>query len=403
MLRAALLSCALALSMVAASAAGPAAPVEVRALWVVRTSLVSRASIAEMVTAAKTAGFNALVVQVRGRGDAYYRSRLEPRAQALAGQPEAFDPLATAIELGHAAGLRVHAWVNINLVADPADVPVSRRHVIFRHPEWLMVPAELARASANPRDRNFINRLLAWTRAQSATVEGLYTSPLADDNVSYVTEIVADLAARYAVDGVHFDYARFPGPGFDYSRDAVKAFRKVLLPTVSRKMRTSVDAAARTNPLAWPEHFPEAWRDFRRHRLTYLVRRLRIAVRERRPAAVVSAAVVPDPDVATATRFQDWPAWLAQDLLDVVCPMIYTTDRATFRTQVERARLLARGHGLWAGVGAYRLDLPQTVQHIGLARAAGADGVIVFSYDAATSGPRGPETLVRLGQQAFGQ
>src|SRR5881409_2358076 len=53
---------------------------EVRALWVVRTTLTSTEKIRRMVESAKAAGFNTIIVQVRGRGDAYYRSRWEPRA-----------------------------------------------------------------------------------------------------------------------------------------------------------------------------------------------------------------------------------------------------------------------------------------------------------------------------------
>src|SRR5688572_13873691 len=48
---------------------------EVRALWVVRTTLTSPEKIRAMVEAAKNNGFNTLIVQVRGRGDAYYRSK----------------------------------------------------------------------------------------------------------------------------------------------------------------------------------------------------------------------------------------------------------------------------------------------------------------------------------------
>ena len=40
-------------------------------------ALVAR-QIEQMVRAAQTGGFNTLIVQVRGRGDAYYDSALEP-------------------------------------------------------------------------------------------------------------------------------------------------------------------------------------------------------------------------------------------------------------------------------------------------------------------------------------
>src|SRR5205814_2831063 len=91
---------------------------EVRALWVVRTSLTSAESITELVRRAKEADFTDLIVQVRGRGDAYYTSRWEPRAAELAGTGKDFDPLALVIEQAHAAGIRVHAWINTFLIAD---------------------------------------------------------------------------------------------------------------------------------------------------------------------------------------------------------------------------------------------------------------------------------------------
>ena len=52
-------------------------------MWVQRASLTSPASVLSVVETAKASGFNTLIVQVRGRGDAYYASRHEPRAPAL--------------------------------------------------------------------------------------------------------------------------------------------------------------------------------------------------------------------------------------------------------------------------------------------------------------------------------
>src|SRR4051812_20359394 len=98
-------------------AAATDAAVETRALWVLRSSLATPASIAALVRTAKGQGFNTLLVQVRGRGDAYYAGGLEPRAAELARQPAAFDPLATLLADAHGANIRVHAWVSVNLVS----------------------------------------------------------------------------------------------------------------------------------------------------------------------------------------------------------------------------------------------------------------------------------------------
>ena len=94
-------------------------------MWVLRTSLTSPASIAALVRSARENGFNTLFVQVRGRGDAYYRGGLEPLAPELARQPATFDPLATVIEAAHAQSIRVHAWVNLNLVSSAVALPAA--------------------------------------------------------------------------------------------------------------------------------------------------------------------------------------------------------------------------------------------------------------------------------------
>ncbi len=49
----------------------------------VRTTLTDPDSIRAMVERAHDAGFNTLLVQVRGRGDAYYESRWEPKPQSV--------------------------------------------------------------------------------------------------------------------------------------------------------------------------------------------------------------------------------------------------------------------------------------------------------------------------------
>mgnify|MGYP003411276806 CR=1 FL=1 len=47
---------------------------EMRAMWVPRSALTSPGSISLLVRSAQASGFNALFVQVRGRGEALYRS-----------------------------------------------------------------------------------------------------------------------------------------------------------------------------------------------------------------------------------------------------------------------------------------------------------------------------------------
>ena len=393
----------LALLLLATSTLHAAAPGQTRALWVTRTTLTSPEAIREMVSAAQAGGFNTLLVQVRGRGDAYYSGGIEPRAPELAGKP-AFDPLATVLEHGHAAGLTVHAWVAVNLVSSSVTLPASRDHVIYRAPEWLMVPRELAAEmkKINLRSPAYVGRLARWTRAHSSIVEGLYTSPLHPAAQDHTAAVIGEIAANYAVDGVHLDYVRFPNDDFDYSPAAMDQFKAAILPVLTDREKREAAARAALDPAAYPNLFPDRWSDFRRSRLTSLVIKIRTAVKRVRPNAVFSAAVVPDAQLAFDSRLQDWRGWIDQSLLDVVCPMAYTTDAAIFQKQIAAARAYAGSRPVWAGIGAYQMPPAQTVTHIAAARRLGVDGVILFSYDALTAPPNDAGSVSELGRAAFG-
>jgi uncharacterized lipoprotein YddW (UPF0748 family) len=336
-----------------------------------------------MIGRVARAGFDTVFLQVRGRGEAFYQSRLEPRAADLASQPDDFDPLALALALGREAGLSVHAWVNVNLVASAASLPRSPDHVVSRHPEWLMVPEPLAAelSDVDPAESRYLDAIARWSRRESESVEGLYLSPILEAAQAYTVGVVREIVERYPVDGVHFDYVRYPGPAFDYSPAALAEFRASRLPFASAAERDGLDEAARRQPAAWARRLPESFEAFRRERLDALVARLAVAAREVRPDVLVSAAVVPDADEAAARKLQDWAGWARDGRLDAVCPMAYTPDTAAFAAQVAAVRDLLPDVAIWTGVGAYRLTAAQTAARVRLARQSGADGVVVFSYD----------------------
>ncbi|MBP1634474.1 MAG: hypothetical protein H6Q10_1048 [Acidobacteria bacterium] len=405
---AALLAVCLVVVLAAGGRAAPRAavtPAEVRALWVARTSLTSPKAVEEMVSSARGAGFNTLLVQVRGRGDAYFSDGMEPRAASLAGQPESFDPLATTLKLAHEQGLRVHAWVNVNLVASAVDLPDSRAHIVYRHPEWLMVPREIAHDMAllNPRSLLYLDKLARWVRSQRDEIEGLYLSPIPEGAANRTAQVLADLVARYPVDGLHLDYIRFPNASFDYSREALEAFKATLVEKLEGAGRARRERALGVEPVAWADAHPAEWQQFRAARLTALVSRVRDSLRLRRPNALLSAAVYPDADRAAADRLQDWSGWIDRRLLDVVCPMAYATDPGGFTEQVTAARRTARDFPVWAGIGAYRLSTGQTVENIRIARRLGAAGFVLFSYDSLPTSPQGPGYLSQVSRAVFGR
>jgi len=365
----------------------PAPREETRALWVERSALLSPASITAMVNAAKGGGFNTIFVQVRALGEAFYDSAIDPRATSLDAQPASFDPLAAALEAGHRAGLRVHAWINVNFVASAATLPRSRGHVVFRHPEWLMVPNALAvpLRAVDPQSPEYVAALARWTRGLSTTIEGLYLSPVSDEAQDYTTRVVSEIATKYAVDGIHLDYLRYPTDAFDYSRATLAAFRAKHAAALPSNERQRLDARTAAEPAAWTTFLPEGWTSYRRDRLTTLATKLVSSVRRARPQALVSVAVGKSADEAATYRFQDWRSWGAAETFDALCPMIYTEDAQEFADLLAKARPAAGPTPLWVGVGAYKLPVAGTGDRLRLVRRAGAAGFVLFSYDNLTN------------------
>jgi uncharacterized lipoprotein YddW (UPF0748 family) len=406
----ALAALALGLGLVAPGAApGPAAPTiaaapaaaatETRALWVLRGSLTSPDKIDRLVKSAARSGFNTLLLQIRGRGDAFYASTLEPRSALLA---PAFDPLAYAVDAARASGLRVHVWFNTNLIASPQMMPTERTHIVHAHPEWLMVPRPLAAelGRLGPRHRRYVPKLVEWTKRNNAGVEGLYASPVTPEAAQHVERVVTDIVTRYAVSGVHLDYIRYPSNLFDHSPAALDAFRDSMLRELSTADRRRLDDRLLRDPLAYADAFPERWSSFRRLRLADLVARIRGAVQRARPGTLLTAAVIPDAREAFDHKLQDWPNWAQRGLIDAFCPMAYTTSLPVFNRQVAAARQAAAPRQVWAGIGAYRLTSAQTIDHISAARQAGAAGVVLFSYDSLVESTS-RDVLGDIGRVAF--
>ena len=111
----ALLLCLVAVLVTHHSVGAAGVTDEVRALWVRQTSLETEESIRKMVASASTSGFNTLFVQIG----------TETTAAA-----QTFDAVAETINQAHAAGLRVHAWLDIARVAPSGELPFARDHVI---------------------------------------------------------------------------------------------------------------------------------------------------------------------------------------------------------------------------------------------------------------------------------
>lgn len=381
----------------------PPAAGEMRGLWVTRSWMTTPAQVSQVVGDAERHGFTAIFVQVRGRGDAFYRGGPDPRATLLARQPSTFDPLAELVERARAAGVQVHAWLNVNLVAGATAMPVAPQHVTVQHPEWVMVPRQLADTvlRLSPRDPRYLSTIAAWSARHSATIEGVFSSPIAEGAQARLEATVDHLTAAYPLDGLHLDYIRYPSPDFDVSRSALDSFRAALVPELTPKELAALDARAASAPLTLVDEFGSRWSSFRRARLTRLVTRLGTAARANRPGLRLTAAVWPEARQARDYKLQDWAGWLRDGLIDAACPMMYTSSGASFEQQL-RTLAANQGTGVWPGIGAYKISADESARRIDLARAMGFTGVLLYSYDSMTGGQgRSSAYLATLQRRAF--
>jgi uncharacterized lipoprotein YddW (UPF0748 family) len=293
-----------------------------KALWVVRDKITTKSAIDDLMADATTRGIHDVVVQVRGRGDAYYASKLEPRALTL--REDGFDPLAHLVRAGAAVGVRVHAWGNVFFVWSSAEgaLPNSNEHLVRRHPDWLLRPGGV----------KYLDPV------GGSDWEGIYIDPKNERAREHTLTVFTDIVSRYRVEGFHYDYVRYPQVTYADSPD---------------------DHAA----------------------VTALVSEGAERLRKARPGIVISAAVFPDPDVARERVLQRWPEWAEAGLVDLLCPMAYRRDTAEVARLLTKARAAAPKTRMWGGLMAYPGERELVREQVRAAEHAGCEGAILFAYD----------------------
>ncbi len=342
---------------------------EFRGLWVVRTSMKSQASIEQVIERAYESNFNALLVQVNGRGEAYYESEIVPKMPDI---PEGFDPLAFCIRRAHAVGIEVHAWINAFTVGQLGCGEYQDKHVLTQHPEWSLV------------DHNQVSTLDYTAEMGRDELVSVMLDPAIEGVKEYVRNVFMEVAANYDVDGVHFDYIRYPGRKYGYSDEARDEFRKLTgydpLDLV-KKPETLRGEIVDGEDLF--ENLSAKWDEFRREQVTEVVRRVWKDIKRTKPDVAVSCAVFPDVDDSYNRRMQDWRGWIQEGIVDFVVPMAYTQNTQRFTGHIQKAVEMPPGRKALAGVGVYLMleDPAGCIEKIEAARDLEAPGVVLFSYD----------------------
>ena len=260
----------------------------------------------------KEANFNTVLFQTRTRGDVLFRSDIEPMNSILTGttgKDPGYDPLAFAIEECHKRGMECHAWmVTIPLGSKKHQQSLGKLSLTKKKPA-ICVPY---------RTEYFLN-------------------PGHPETKQYLFSLVKEVVTKYDVDGVHFDYLRYPEHARKFADQAT--FKKY------GKGRTL-----------------EQWR---KDNLTEILRYLYTEVKKIKPWVKVSTSPIGkyrDTSRYSSKGFnaydivhQDVQGWLAEGIQDQIYPMMYFRENAFFPFLLDWQEQ-SNGRHVIPGLGTYFLD-----------------------------------------------
>jgi len=309
---------------------------EFRAMWEHHATGPFPGNWAAAVSALVTNGFSAVFPNMLWGGLAHYNSAFLPRSAEYTNYG---DQIAACVSAAHARGLEVHVWkVNWNLSGAP---------------------------------QSFITNLRAANRTQvSANGEAIdWLCPSHPDNFALETNSMLEVVRNYDLDGIHFDYIRYPDSDYCYCTGCSARFQSQTGQAVTNWPADVLAAGALRN----------AFLDWRRAQITRLVAAVYAGVKALKPGVKVSAAVFPDAASALDGVGQDWRLWITNGILDFVCPMDYTTTLHGFTNLVAQQVAYAGGRvPVYPGIGAYVLETDAALAQLQETRAANTQGFILF-------------------------
>ena len=296
-------------------------------------------------------GFTAILPNMLWGGVAYYDSKVLPVAPdvagRIAGNPQG-DQIAKCAAACRKHGVACHVWkVNYNM-------------------GWRV-----------PKD--FAERMKAEGRTQvlfDGKPEDRWLCPSHPDNQKLEIDSMVEVATKYDVDGIHFDYIRYPGPDGCFCPGCRERFEKALGAKVANwPADTRKDDAVRAK-----------WLDFRRDSITKVVAAVAEQARKARPKVKISAAVFGNWPLDRDLVGQDWKLWCERGYLDFVCPMDYTPNLVQFENQVRQqlgwAGKVPCYPGIGLGVWTPQGDVVKLLDFIQATRRLGTGGFTIFEYRA---------------------
>ena len=366
-----ILICILLLPARRAEAAAP----QMRAFWVdaFHEGIKTPAQTDRLIADAQRAGANTLIVQVRRRGDSYYRDSAEPIANDVAAN---YDPLGDLVPKAHARGLKVHAWVVSMPVWKDGYVQPDRSHVWYAHgpnapgaENWLMLRDDGKTGDCGaPNDCSY------------------FLDPGHPAAADYTVSVLTRLVARYDMDGLHLDYIRYPSNRFGYNPVSLQRFQQA----TGRGDRPAPEDAQ--------------WMQWRRDQMTKLVKRIYLNMIAQKPAMELSVAAIawggapPNGDFKASSPYvrtlQDWAGWLQAGYIDWAMPMTYFEEsngqtRDWYNGWISWIKANQGTRPIGAGVGAWLNTSDENLQQL---RRATDDRVLLgaslYSYAIPVAGDR---------------
>lgn len=339
------------------------------AAWVVRFDIDSREKIDAICSQAQQNRFDRLLVQVRGRADAYYQSDLVPRAEDLEAE---FDPLAEV--LARCKNIEIDAWLNVYYLWTGDTPPLDEEHPALRR-SWLIKDNQGRRVDTY----NALEQSQRW-------IEGIYADPASEKYRRYFVAAVLEVVRKYPVGGIHLDFVRYPGSFFGAGGGLAQVFEQ----EYGLAVRGLPEKITRQDFAAWLNGSLPAnerrlitarliW-DYRRAaEVSELVAMVRAALQKARPGIRLSVSVFPDPVEAFLDKGQDWPGWLRSGIVDELFVMNYFGDKnrvqALYDEVVQVAGSTAK---LWLGLGAYIKSPDDIAEEMSLCL-GGKQGTCFFS------------------------
>ncbi len=315
---------------------------ELRAVWCHNAYGVEGLGWEEPMRALAGARFTAVFANMLWAGVADYKSAVLPVRERVARDG---DQIARCLAAAAPHRIQVHVWkVCWNLAGAP--------------PTFL---AALKGAGRCQVDRSGAPR--EWL------------CPSHEENFALERDALLEVVRNHAVAGIQLDYIRYP--------DALSCF--------CATCRAGFEKRTGAKVAAWPDDvlagaLRAPFRQYRRDTITRLVRSVATQARALRPGIKISAAVFPDGEESREGIAQDWRYWVNEGLLDFVCPMDYTPDRARLESDVRRQMAWARGKaqvvpGLGPSVHPEELAPERLLWMLDDVRRLGAAGFALFELD----------------------